>query len=147
MFWLVIGCALNFQHRGLLVTNGRKMKVVSSQGKTVRIIAGSDRKYLHHLDGCGVKTQGVKVPGFLFVSNWEVEDAGDGSSPYLGSLSRRGFQWFIEDIQTGSFIEVLSDDEDLADWIGQPIMVVGFVTGPHQVKAMYWKPLGTQPLN
>ena len=144
MFWLLMGCALNYQHRGLLVTDGRKMKLVSSQGEQVRIIAGSDREYLRHLDGCGVKAEGVRAPGVLFVSKWEVEDAGDGSSPFLGVLSRRGMQWFIEDIHSGSFIELVTEDSELGGWIGKPVMVVGFVVGPHQVKVMYWKPLGIQ---
>ena len=60
--------------------------------------------------------------------------------PYLGWLRRRGMRLILEDINTGSALELISAHE-LTKYVDKPVMVVGLITGPHQVKVMSWKVL------
>jgi hypothetical protein len=77
------------------------------------------------------------------VRQWVVTDAGDGSAPFIGTLTREGMRWFVDDMQTG--VRVYLDEASLGDLrqhVGRTVLVAGYVSGPHKVNVVRWRLLG-----
>lgn len=140
--FLLWGCSLHHNAKGLLFQDDRRLNIGTSEGVEFQLHAGEDEFYLRQLTGCGAKVDGVRFGRHIWVTEWHITDAGDGSEPFIGTIVRHGMKFVLQDINTGHKIEILTD-EDLSPYVDQQILVTGIVVGPHQVRMMTFKPLKT----
>jgi hypothetical protein len=144
MIWILLtGCALKARHTGLLEVDGGHLRLHEPSGTTRILLPGSDDPELVHLGGCGVEIEGATFLGRMTVRRWRVTDAGDGSQPFIGRLTRPGAMYMLEDWNTGSiiYLEPLSAGP-LSGHVGEIVLIVGFVSGPQQVSVVSWRSLG-----
>ena len=138
IFWMMLGCTLSGHQMGLIKTERSAVQLSTIEGKQFMLYLGADKKYIQHLDGCQLKVEGVQLHRHFWVQKWKVTDGGDGSAPFIGILERKGIQFFINDINSGSTV-LLEKVGKLSEHVGKPVLVVGVVIGSHQVKVMSWR--------
>ena len=134
------GCAFKEHDKGLLTVQQKKITLTSLEGMRYRIFAGHDQEYLLHLSGCILSVSGARILQNIFVQEWMVHDAGSGSAPFLGSLTREGIQWVVQDHNTKTMIYLENITEILPPEENRVIIVGGYVVGPqriHVVSARY----------
>ena len=139
----LFGCSLHHNAKGLIFQENNRLSLGNSEGVEYLLHTGEDELYLMQLSGCGAKVEGVRLGRHIWVQKWHITDAGDGSEPFIGTIVRQGMKFVLQDINTGTKIELLTD-EDLSIYEGAPILVSGIVIGPHQVKVMTIKALHNQ---
>lgn len=141
---LATGCAAPI--RGVVQPSGSAVAVVDLQGHAYKLMLGDAGQPLRYLDGCVVDVEGPQIGRRVLVRDWQVITASDGSAPYVGRLRRQGSNLIMEDRNSGSIV-VLSADPQLgmAEWIDQQVMVVGYITGAHQIQVVAYRGLGPTP--
>ena len=146
MFWILLtGCALTTRQAGLLEVDSQRLLLHQPSGKTVALVPGADDPELHHLGGCTIEVEGTRIMGRLTVRKWRVTDAGDGSQPFIGQLTRPGSQYFLQDWNTGTTL-ILNPESIglLSDHVGDTVLIVGFVSGAQEVSVVSWRSLSEQ---
>ncbi len=143
MIWfLLTGCALTARHSGLLEVDGSHLRLHGPTGSTRTLMPGSDDPELVHLGGCTVEIEGATFLRRMTVRRWRVTDAGDGSQPFIGQLTRPGVQYMLEDWNTGTVLYLDPDSlGTLPQHVGDTVLVVGFVSGAQQVTVVSWRSL------
>jgi hypothetical protein len=142
IFVVLFGCTIQ-QHHGLLVNNQNAIHLVESNGAQYKLHFGNDSQYMKPLQGVIIHVEGTQFAKNMWVRDWEIVDGGDGSAPFLGVLSQRGVQWILDDLQTGSQLILQGD---YPDWnVGDAILVVGYISGAHQVEVVNYQMLGQVP--
>jgi hypothetical protein len=137
---LLWGCSLHYNVKGMLFQEDNRLQIANSVGVEYFLHAGDDAFYLNQLTGCGAKANGLRIGKHIWVDEWHITDAGDGSEPFLGTILRHGMKFILQDINTGHQIEILTD-EDLSSYEGRTILVTGIIVGPHQIRLMTFLPL------
>lgn len=146
MIWILLtGCALSTRQAGLLEVDQQRLVLHQPTGKTVALMPGADDPELFHLGGCTVEVEGTRFLRRLTVRRWRVTDAGDGSQPFIGQLSRPGAQYLLQDWNTGTTL-ILNPDSlgELSDHVGDTVLIVGFVSGAQEVSVVSWRSLSGQ---
>mgnify|MGYP005742983229 CR=1 FL=1 len=143
MIWILLtGCSMSTRHTGLLEAGPDRLRLHQPSGKTLTLMPGTDDPELAHLGGCTLEVEGARFMRRMTVRRWRVTDAGDGSQPFIGQLSRPGAQYFLEDWNTGSTIILNPDSVGmLADHVGETVLIVGFVSGAQEVSVVSWRSL------
>ncbi len=132
--------------RGVVQPAGASVAVVDLQGQRYRLVLGDAGQPLRYLDGCVVDVDGPLIGRRVVVRDWTVITAADGSAPYVGRLRRQGSNLIMEDRNSGSVVILQADPAlGLAAWIDQTVMVVGYITGPHQIQVVGFRGLGPDP--
>ena len=115
---------------------------VDASGKEWELGLYGDAKALETLAGCGVELEGRKYRGRLSVQDWRVIAATDGSEPFIGPLIRHGSNLVIQDRTTNGLIVLEhKSSADMAEVVGDMVMVMGFVVGPQVVRVVAWQVL------
>ena len=143
MFWILLtGCALTTRQAGLLEVDSQRLLLHQPSGATLSLLPGGDDPELFHLGGCTVEVEGTRVMRRLTVRQWRVTDAGDGSQPFIGQLTRPGAQYFLQDWNTGTTL-ILNPDSlgGLSEHVGDTVLIVGFVSGAQEVSVVSWRSL------
>ncbi len=143
MWWLlVLGCAAQVQRTGLIEAEGERVVLVEPRGRTWKLAPGADQEAFTNMEGLGVRVEGRRVGRRIFLTDWDITDAGDGSAPFVGRLRRYGSHWMLDDQGSGSSF-ILEDDSmrGLEEHEGDLVMVAGVVVGPHRVRVMAWRAL------
>ncbi len=132
--------------RGVVQRDRQATTVVDIEGQTYKLILGDAGQPLRYLEGCVVDVEGPMVGRRVVVKDWTVITAQDGSAPYVGRLRRQGSNLVMEDRNSGSIV-VLRGEAGLGmdAWIDQPVMVVGYVVGPHIVQVVAFRGLAEPP--
>ncbi len=132
--------------RGMVTSQGPSTEIVDLAGKKYRLLLGDEGQPLRYLDGCVVDVEGHLLGRRVVVREWSVITASDGSAPFVGRLRRRGSNLVMEDRNSGSIVMLEADPAlGLARWVDQPVMVVGYITGPHQVQVVAFRGLAPEP--
>ncbi len=142
--WMSVGCTASTRYIGLVDANAPgTVRLVETSGQTYKLATGEDTPLFEDLGGCSVMVEGPRRGRTVAVRQWVVTDAGDGSAPYIGTLTREGMRWSVKDRQTGAtiFLEEASLG-DLRDHAGRTVLVAGYVSGPHTVNVVRWRLLG-----
>ncbi|MEC7948049.1 MAG: hypothetical protein VX265_10805 [Myxococcota bacterium] len=142
LLMLLVACSLHAPHTGLVQTGSGDLLMVGEHGERFRIVAREDASPLQHLEGCTVEVSGPRLGRRIWVDDWKVLDAGDGSMPFVGVLRRDGMQWSLRDRNSGSTVRL--DPASLAGLEvheGSPVLVIGYVLGAHRVNVVRWKAL------
>lgn len=119
-------------HRvGLVVAEeGAPTWVRDQAGQLTRLRTTGEAAPLAYLGGCIVELDGPLLFGRMFVRDWRVLDAGDGSGDFVGTLRAYGARLLLDDRNTGSTL-VLDDGavSQLRPYVGFPVLVIGHITG------------------
>ena len=135
------GCTLQFKKNGLLLKEDNKVYLRTIQGESYHIHAGKDGKYLEQLGGCQIQLQAKRLLNHLWLDSWVIQDAGDGSAPFLGRLERRGIQWVMNDLNSKALYILDGLDLLYTPQNDQVVLVVGYINGPHLIKVVSVKVL------
>ena len=120
----------------------RGVDLVDQKGRRWHLVVTGEAAPVSRLDGCVVEVSGARLGRRVFVAEWRVLDAGDGSAPYIGVLRRYGSHWALDDRASGSTLLLAEPTfADLLTHEGQLVMVVGFVDGAHRVRVVAWRAL------
>ena len=139
MWLFLFGCALK-SHHGLLTLEDDTPLLVDIKGHGYRLHLGEDSPFFTHLEGVVVRVEGVQLLRHVFVQDWTVVDAGDGSAPFIGVLYRQGLQWMMQDIQSGAQLVL---DGDYPEWkVNDVVLIVGYVAGSHRIRVVSYRHLG-----
>ncbi len=139
---LLVACALHAERSGMVRPEGERVWLDAYQGGRTGLILGEVGAPIRFLDGCVVEVVGVLTPAGLVVEDWHVRDAGDGSGGFVGLLRTYGGRLAIDDRNTDAML--LLDDEQvpqLRAYAGNPVLLVGTVIGPGQVRVMAFRVL------
>lgn len=139
---LLVACSLHAPQTGLVQTGSGDLLMVGEHGERFRVVAHEEAAALQHLEGCTVEVSGPRLGRRIWVDDWKVLDAGDGSMPFVGVLRRDGMQWTLRDRNSGSTVRL--DPASLAGLEaheGDPVMIIGYVLGAHRVNVVRWKAL------
>jgi len=118
------------------------MGFVDADGGHWDLVLTGDARALEVLGGCGVELEGLKVGKRLTVVDWRVTAAPDGSAPFIGPLRRHGSNLVLEDRTTnGLLVLEAKSSAEMATAVGDMVMVMGFVVGPHVVRVVAWSVL------
>ena len=132
--------------RGVVQGGGRGTAVVDLEGQRYGLILGDAGQPLRYLDGCVVDVEGPLIGRRLIVKDWSVITAADGSAPFVGRLRRQGSNLVMEDRNSGSIVVLQADQElGLEQWIDLPVMVVGYVIGPHRIQVVGFRGRAAAP--
>ena len=132
--------------RGVVQPGTRGTAVVDIEGHRYGLVLGDAGQPLRYLDGCVVDVEGPLLGRRLIVKDWSVITAADGSAPYVGRLRRQGSNLIMEDRNSGSIVVLQADPElGLERWIDLPVMVVGYIVGPHQIRVVGFRGLAAEP--
>jgi hypothetical protein len=122
------------------------MAVTDLAGQRYKLLLGDEGQPLRYLQGCVVDVEGPRIGRRLLVSDWDVIIAGDGSAPFVGRLRRQGSNLIVHDRNSGSILIVESDPAlGLAEWIDLPVMIVGYIVGPHRIQVVSFRGLAPDP--
>lgn len=142
MWLLLLACAAQVQRLGLVDVHEEQVLLVEPDGRSLRLLAGEEAEAFRHMDGLGLRVEGRRVGRRLFVRDWSITDAGDGSAPFVGRLRRYGSHWMLDDRSSGS--SFILEEETVAPLVsceGRLVMVAGVVVGAHRVRVMAWRAL------
>ena len=139
---LLAACSLSASRSGLLDVSENHLALMERDGRTARLVTDEYGAELWHLGGCVIEVSGPRFGKRLYVRQWTVLDAGDGSQPFVGNLRRFGARWMLDDWSTGTTV-ILADGQldGLGIHAGKPILVVGFVDGPQEINVISWRAL------
>ncbi len=141
---LSTGCTVT-KHAGLL--NGEPDALTLQRPGEKRALTIKDSAtpaVMDQLLGCVLEVEGKRKIDAFHVSRWRVLDAGDGSMPYVGVLSRfsAGGQVAVADQQTGRLIKIHPDDSlRFSDHIGQLVLVMGYQVGADTIRVVGFRRL------
>ncbi|MSQ03612.1 MAG: hypothetical protein EXR71_17300 [Myxococcales bacterium] len=137
---LFIACALHVERAGMVTPHPGGVWLDGYQGGRVALVLTEASAPIRYLDGCVVEVRGMQTPAGLVVEDWLVKDAGDGSGGFVGTLRAYGARLLLEDRNTQTTLTL--DDQQVPElrvYAGKPVLIVGTVVGPGQVRVMAWR--------
>ncbi|MSQ03448.1 MAG: hypothetical protein EXR71_16420 [Myxococcales bacterium] len=135
-----LSCAFHVDRSGLVYADEGIVWLGGYQGGRVSLLLDAESAPIRYLVGCVIEVTGLGTPAGILVQDWHVTDAGDGSSGFVGMLQAYGARLLLDDRNTRSTL-VIDDDAvpQLRAFAGRPVLVVGTVVGPGQVRVMAWR--------
>lgn len=127
---LLTGCALSASRTGLVRPEGDRVLLETYEGRRVVLALDAEAEPVRYLEGCVVVVEGPRLGRRVWVEDWYVQDAGDGSSGFVGLLRRHGSNLVIEDRNTGTTLRI--DDLSAArlrGMEGHTVLLMGHVVG------------------
>ena len=143
---LLLACAAHVQRTGLVEVDAGRPRLLEESGAHWKLAAGADDVVFQNLRGCGVSVTGIRVGHRIVVGDWRVVDAGDGSEPMVGRLTRYGAHWVVADRNSG--VSISLDPDSLAGLEkaeNHLVLVVGYTIGPHEARVVSWRLLDEAP--
>lgn len=142
---LLAACAAHVQRAGLVEVERGHPVLLEADGSHWRLEAGADALTFENLRGCGVSVRGTRVGRRIVVGQWRVVDAGDGSEPWVGRLTRVGARWLVDDRNSGTSVSLdASQMAGLDAYEGHLVLIVGYVVGTHEIRVVSWRLLDSE---
>ncbi len=137
---LAIACAFHVERSGLVQPDAAGVWLAGYQGGRIALLLDADSAPIRYLNGCVVEVSGVRTPAGIVVQDWHVEDAGDGSGGFVGTLQAYGARLLLDDRNTRSTL-VIDDNAvpELRAYAGHSVLIVGTVVGAGQVQVIAWR--------
>jgi hypothetical protein len=157
LFLATVGCAMHASITGLVEPLAARpvgeaaatpvaVAVLEYNGRRTPLLLDAESVALRRLEGCIVEVSGMRTPVGLWVRDWYVKDAGDGSSGFVGVLRVHGSRVLLDDRNTHTVIAL---DEigavRLRPYVGRSVLVVGGVVGSGIVQVVAWRLLDEAP--
>ena len=138
----VAGCAVHTQ--GLVKLDGDRVRLVEPTGRTRTLVLEGDAQPLAYLEDHIITVDGKAGPAGLKVADWSVGNGLHGLTTFVGRLERRGGLG-LEDRNSGVWVRLHPDhDAQFSPWVGQTVLLEGYVAGPHQVKVQFHRILAPE---
>jgi hypothetical protein len=139
-WWMaLLGCAVHAERSGLVSAPGDQVVLTTLEGRTLVLVVEGDGAWLRGCEGCEVTVTGPRWMGRIWVRDYDVRKAADGSAPFVGMLRRHGSNLVLDDRTTDR--PVVFDEESMALLLpheGHPVLVVGFVVGAQMVHVVHF---------
>ncbi len=132
---LLVGCALHTSRAGLVQPGEGAVTMRTYEGRTFRLHLDEDSAPIRYLDNVVVEVEGPRLGRALWVKDWFVRDAGDGSSGFVGRLRTYGSRLVIDDRNTRRTL-VIADgtSPELRAHVGQDVLLLGHVVGGETIE-------------
>ncbi len=140
LFSLLFACAFHVERAGMVTPDARGVWLDGYQGGRVALVLNEASAPIKYLGGCVVEVRGTHTPAGIVVDDWVVKDAGDGSGGFVGTLQAFGARLLLEDRNTRTTLTL--DDQQVPElrvYAGKPVLIVGTVVGPGEVRVMAWR--------
>ena len=131
------GCAVSLV--GVVEPAERGMVLSTVEGHEHRLLLDGPSRPIQALDGHLVEVEGRKVCRRVHVEEWRVLEGPHGLATWAGRVVAYGVQIGIEDHESGAvyFVDDLAA-EKLRPYLGEIVVVEGYVDGPHRIRVLYW---------
>lgn len=138
----LLGCALHTTRAGLVEPTDGAVRMRTYEGRVYRLHLDEDSAAIRYLDKVVVKVEGPRLFRGLWVKDWHVQDAGDGSGGFVGRLRRYGARLVIDDRNTQRTL-VIADGtaRELNAHIGQEVLLLGHVVGGETIEVVGFRVL------
>lgn len=143
---LLVGCALHTSRAGLVEPGeGGPITIRTYDGRAFRLHLDEDSAAIRYLDNVVVKVEGPRLGRGLWVKDWFVQDAGDGSGGFVGRLRAYGSRLVIDDRNTQRTL-VIADgtSPELREHVGQDVLLLGHVVGGETIEVARWTVLAPE---
>lgn len=112
-------------------------------GRTYRLHLDDDSAAVRYLGTAIVKVEGPRFGRGLWVKDWYVEDAGDGSGGFVGVLRTYGSRLLVDDRNTQRSL-VIADGTapELRSLVGKTVLIRGHVVGGETIAVAAYRVLG-----
>lgn len=138
---LLAGCA--FHEVGLVtpIPAGARLETMDG-GVYQLVLTGQDGAPLHYLDGHTADVYGTRVFHKVQVTDWKVIEGLHGMPAWIGVIEERGVQLGMLDRNSGAYYLLDRDAYDtLLPYVGQIVLVEGYVEGAQRVHVVYFRVL------
>ncbi len=115
-------------------------------GGSWTLVLGAESRALRGAAAAVVELRGPRLAGRIWVRDWRVLDAGDGSGGFVGEVRAHGSRMVIDDRNSGTTL--LLDDRAAASMRaldGAVVLVEGHVVGGGMVEVMAYRVLEAAP--
>jgi hypothetical protein len=138
----LLGCALHTSRAGLVQPGDDVVTILAYDGKSYRLHLDEDSEAIRYLDRTVVKVEGRRLGRGLWVKDWYVQDAGDGSGGFVGRLRAYGSRLVIDDRNTKRTL-VIADGTapELRDLVGENVLLLGHVVGGETIQVAAYRHL------
>lgn len=145
LLMLVLGCALHTSRAGLVEPGDGPVTMRTYEGRTFRLHLNEESEPIRYLDRVVVKVEGPRLGRGLWVKDWYVQDAGDGSGGFVGRLRAHGSRLVIDDRNTQRTL-VIADGTapELRDYVGEPVLLLGHVVAGETIEVAAWRLLAPE---
>lgn len=141
-FLLTSGC-IPAHKIGLMKTVNGQPQLVTMDGDKTKLKLQNESEALRILDGPSVEVWGkTNLSGHLVVNRFRVHEGNHGLAVWIGQLRRLGVQLGIDDANSGAFYLMGEGSwRHLEPFVGDRLLIEGFVDGPHRVKVLHFQVL------
>jgi hypothetical protein len=140
---LAAGCSAHVV--GLVEPAAAGPHLRTSEGASFALVVAGDSAPMSYLDGHTAEVWGRKALGRLVVADWKVLDGLHGLPTWVGPLVAQGVQIGVQDRNSGGFY--LLDQAGAAAleaYVGEQVLVEGYVEGAHRVRVVYFRVLANE---
>lgn len=131
---------------GLVRPHGEGTRLLTQEGEEYRLVLLGDARPIAALDGHLVEVDGSRFGRRIRVTDWSVLEGKHGLPTWVGVLRRHGEQIGLHDRNSDAFYLVDRASEGvLAPWLGNVVLLEGYVVGAHLVRVVYYRPLTGPP--
>jgi len=140
---LTSGCAARTSAVGLLQIDEGAPVLLRDAEMDLKLRPGKRSEAIPYLGGCTVDVSGPQLGRTVWVRDWSVVTAYDGSEPFVGVVGRVNGMLALDDRNSGS-VFLLEEDSaaPLVSYEGELVLVMGFVVGPQLLQIMGYRVLG-----
>jgi hypothetical protein len=138
----LLGCAVHTTRAGLVEPNDGRVELRTYEGHVYRLRLDEESAAVRHLGNVVVKVEGARLLRTLWVRDWYVQDAGDGSGGFVGRLRAYGARLVVDDRNTRRTL-VIADGTapELRAHVGQDVLLLGHVVGGETIEVVAFRVL------
>lgn len=142
----LLGCAVHTTRSGLVEPTDGPVNLRTYEGRVYRLQLDEDSAPVRYLDNVVVKVEGARLFRTLWVQDWYVQDAGDGSGGFVGRLRTYGARLVVDDRNTKRTL-VIADGtaRELVAHVGQDVLLLGHVVGGETIEVVAFRVLAPDP--
>lgn len=139
----LLGCALHTSRAGLVdAAESGPVEMRTYEGRTYRLHLDEESAPVRYLGNAMVKVEGTRFGRGLWVKDWHVQDAGDGSGGFVGRLRLHGTRLVIDDRNTKRTIVIVDGTApELRQLVGQVVLLRGHVVGGETIEVAAYRVL------
>lgn len=140
---LLVACSLHATRAGFVEPIEGPVRIATYEGAHFRLVLDEESAPIRYLDRTVVKVEGPRLFGTIWVRDWHVQDAGDGSGGFVGRLRRYGMRLVIDDRNTlRTLVIVDGSAPELEALVGKDVLLLGHVVGGEQIAVAAYRVLG-----